>query len=261
MQSAIGQLLESRDPARVDEALTFARKAKELEPESPQILDTLGWLYYRKGLYPQAARELEAALAPILGVLSATIGTAIALVIGYLTARKAIAGHRALGFLATAPVAVPGIVLGVGLFLSYARPPFVLYGTLWILLIAFVTIALPAAYQQMQSAFRSVHAEATMVADRLASLLDTHLGFEDDDVVPLFAIHFTGAEYEALEKKAMKMPSPNAIPLNAFQGSTGAIETPSLPPWMKTPIVKAAMMNSSVMRKTPRILAEIGMSK
>ena len=48
-------------------------------------------------------------------------------------------------------------MLGVGLFLSYTRPPFVLYGTLWILLIAFVTIALPAAYQQLQSAFRSVH--------------------------------------------------------------------------------------------------------
>ncbi len=93
----------------------------------------------------------------ILGMLAATIGTILAVVISYVTSRKAIAGHRALGFLATAPVAIPGIVLGVGLFLSYARPPFVLYGTLWILLIAFVTIALPAAYQQMQSAFRSVH--------------------------------------------------------------------------------------------------------
>ncbi len=95
----------------------------------------------------------------ILGMLSATIGTLIAVVISYVTARQAIAGHRALGFLATAPVAVPGIVLGVGLFLSYTRPPFVLYGTLWILLIAFVTIALPAAYQQLQSAFRSVHSD------------------------------------------------------------------------------------------------------
>ena len=93
----------------------------------------------------------------ILGLASATAGTLIALVISYLTARKAIAGWRALAFLATAPVAVPGIVLGVGLFLSYTRPPFVLYGTLWILLIAFVTIALPAAYQQLQSAFRTIN--------------------------------------------------------------------------------------------------------
>jgi iron(III) transport system permease protein len=95
----------------------------------------------------------------VLGVLSATLGTLLAVVIAYLTDRKAVAGHRTLGFLATAPVAIPGIVLGVGLFLSYTRPPLVLYGTIWILLIAFVTISLPAAYQQLQAAFRAVHPE------------------------------------------------------------------------------------------------------
>ena len=93
----------------------------------------------------------------ILCTATATIGTVMAVVIAYVTTRKAITGHQALEFLATAPVAAPGIVLGVGLFLSYARPPFVLYGTLWILLVAFVTIAMPAAYQQLQSAFRVVH--------------------------------------------------------------------------------------------------------
>jgi len=95
----------------------------------------------------------------ILGTLAATIGTVLALVIAYLTARQAVTGHRVLGFLATAPIAIPGIVLGVGLFLSYTRPPFVLYGTLLILLIAYVTIELPAAYQQLQSAFRAVHGD------------------------------------------------------------------------------------------------------
>jgi iron(III) transport system permease protein len=93
----------------------------------------------------------------LLGTLTATAGTILAVVIGYITARRSITGWRALGFLATAPVAIPGIVLGVGLFLSYTRPPLVLYGTLWILLLAFVTISLPAAYQQIQSAFRAVH--------------------------------------------------------------------------------------------------------
>jgi iron(III) transport system permease protein len=95
----------------------------------------------------------------VLGIATATLGTILALVISYLTTRQAVTGHRALGFLATAPVAIPGIVLGVGLFLSYTRPPFVLYGTLWILLLAFLTLSLPAAYQQMQSAFRSIHPE------------------------------------------------------------------------------------------------------
>ncbi|MGY4474918.1 ABC transporter permease [Bradyrhizobium sp. USDA 3364] len=95
----------------------------------------------------------------ILGTATATIGTILALVIAYVTTRKVIAGHRVLGFLATAPVAVPGIVLGVGLFLSYTRPPFVLYGTLWILLLAFLTINLPSAYQQLQAAFATIHPE------------------------------------------------------------------------------------------------------
>lgn len=95
----------------------------------------------------------------VLGIATATLGTILAVVIAYLTAREVITGHRTLGFLATAPVAIPGIVLGVGLFLSYTRPPFVLYGTLWILLVAFLTLSLPAAYQQMQSAYRAIHPE------------------------------------------------------------------------------------------------------
>ena len=95
----------------------------------------------------------------ILGAATATIGTILALVVAYVTTRRVIASHRMLGFLATAPVAVPGIVLGVGLFLSYTRPPFVLYGTLWILLLAFLTINLPSAYQQLQAAFATIHPE------------------------------------------------------------------------------------------------------
>jgi iron(III) transport system permease protein len=110
-------------------------------------------------LFELSAASLALKNTVILGTAAATVGTALALVIAYITARQAVAGHRLFGFLATAPIAIPGIVLGVGLFLSYTRPPFVLYGTLWILLIAFVTIALPSAYQQLQAAFRTIHPE------------------------------------------------------------------------------------------------------
>ncbi len=113
----------------------------------------------------------------LLAALSATLGTLFALIIAYLTARKSVRGHKFLGFLATAPIAIPGIVLGVGLFLSYTRPPLVLYGTLWILLIAYITIELPAAYQQLQSAFQAVHPELEeasriLGATRLRALKD-----------------------------------------------------------------------------------------
>jgi tetratricopeptide (TPR) repeat protein len=53
----------SRDSNLLDEAMKYAHRAKELEPENSYVLDTLGWIYYRKGLYRMAVRELETALA------------------------------------------------------------------------------------------------------------------------------------------------------------------------------------------------------
>jgi iron(III) transport system permease protein len=123
----------------------------------------------------------------ILGTLAATFGTLLALILSYVTSRRAVRGHRVVTFLATAPLAIPGIVLGVGLFLAYTRPwitlfgvefpPLVLYGTLWILLIAYVTIELPAAFQQLNSAFHAVHVELEeasriLGATRLRALRD-----------------------------------------------------------------------------------------
>jgi iron(III) transport system permease protein len=128
-------------------------------PSDPLTLEHLTWhnLSFVFVEYSQTRQALWNTI--VLGVAAATGGTILALVVGYITSRRLIAGHRVLGFLATAPVAIPGIVLGVGLFLSYTRPPLVLYGTLWILLLAFLTIELPAGYQQLQAAFRGLHPE------------------------------------------------------------------------------------------------------
>jgi iron(III) transport system permease protein len=148
----------------------FSRVASQFVTFSNMTLHNINFVFFEL-----SATKLAFQNTFILGFLSATIGTILAVVIAYVTSRQAITGWRALAFLATAPVAVPGIVLGVGLFLSYTRPPFVLYGTLWILLVAFVTIALPAAYQQLQSAFRTVstdleEASRILGATRLQSL-------------------------------------------------------------------------------------------
>ena len=101
------------------------------------------------------------------------------------------------GFLFPFHGVTPGIVLGVGLFLSYARPPLVLYGTLWILLLAFVTIALPAAYQQLQSAFRSVHtdledASRILGSSRLRTLRDITAPLLRTSVIATWCFIFVG---------------------------------------------------------------------
>jgi iron(III) transport system permease protein len=95
----------------------------------------------------------------LLGFATATLGTGIALVAAYMVSRSTVRGAHLLGMLATAPVAIPGIVLGVGVFLTYSHPQLMLYGTLWILLIAFLTIEMPAGYQQISAAFHGIHPE------------------------------------------------------------------------------------------------------
>ena len=92
-------------------------------PSQPLTLDTLTLHNVNFVFFELSATKLAMQNTFLLGALSATCGTLLALVIAYLTARAAVTGHRVLGFLATAPIAIPGIVLGVGLFLAYTRGP------------------------------------------------------------------------------------------------------------------------------------------
>jgi iron(III) transport system permease protein len=143
----------------------------------PLSLDTLTLRNLRFVFLEFSATKLALANTFLLGVAAATLGTLLALVVAYVTGRRLVPGHQILGFLATAPVAIPGIVLGVGLFLAYSRPPIVLYGTLWILLLAFLTIELPAGFQQLRSAFGGLHPEMEdasriLGATRLRALRD-----------------------------------------------------------------------------------------
>jgi iron(III) transport system permease protein len=94
-----------------------------------------------------------------LGVLTACVGAVLAALLAYVTNRRLIAGHQLLSFLAMAPIVLPGTVLAVALFIAYTRPPFLLYGTLWILFIAYLTKEMPVGYSQSDATFRGIHPE------------------------------------------------------------------------------------------------------
>jgi len=94
-----------------------------------------------------------------LGILTACVGAGLATLLAYITNRRLIVGHQLLAFLALAPVVIPGVVLAVGLFIAYTRPPFLLYGTLWILFLAYLTKEMPVGYSQSDATFRGIHPE------------------------------------------------------------------------------------------------------
>jgi len=134
----------------------------------------------------------------VLGIAAATAGTVLVTVVGYLSLRRLVWGHRALGLLATAPVAIPGIVLAVGLFLSYTRPPLLLYGTLSIIFLAYLTKELPVGYQQVAASLKAVHPEledASRIfgATRLRTLVDVTAPLVRNGILATWFFIFIGS--------------------------------------------------------------------
>jgi iron(III) transport system permease protein len=89
------------------------------------------------------------------------IAIVLSLCIAYAVNRNLV-GRRlgnTLSFLTMAPFVIPGIVLAIGFYAAYANPPFMLYGTAWILILAFATRFLPIAYTNSSAAIRSINPE------------------------------------------------------------------------------------------------------
>jgi tetratricopeptide (TPR) repeat protein len=56
----LAYLLSSRE-GDIDEALKFAQVAKEKLPDDPSVMDTLGWIYYKKGSMEMPSRSFRTA--------------------------------------------------------------------------------------------------------------------------------------------------------------------------------------------------------
>ena len=54
-----GLYWSAKGGGNVEEALAFARIAKEKLPKNPHVADSLGWVYYQLGYYGKAVIELE----------------------------------------------------------------------------------------------------------------------------------------------------------------------------------------------------------
>jgi iron(III) transport system permease protein len=167
-----------------------------------------------------------------LGVATATVGAVLVALLAYVAQRRLIPGHQAVTFLALAPVVVPGVVLAVGLFIAYTRPPLVLYGTLAILFVAYLTKEMPVGYAQSDATFRSIPAELEdaariLGAGRLRALRDVTAPLARSGIIAAWCFIFIGVIRELSASIILFTPRTRVMSVVIFdlkeEGQFGAI--------------------------------------
>ena len=95
----------------------------------------------------------------LLGLGSATVVMLLTTFASWLLVRTKLRGRWLLDLLTTLPLLFPGIVMGLAIMRFYLLVPIPIYGTLWILLVAFITRYIPYGIRYTHSGLLQLHRE------------------------------------------------------------------------------------------------------
>lgn len=122
--------------------------------------------------FPFAQKALLNSL--LLSFSSATAVMLITSCIAWVTVKSKLKGRTIIDQLAFLPIAIPGIVLGVSLLVLYLTVPIPIYGTLWILFVAYMTKYLPYGIRASSASMIQISKELEEASTASgASLLQT----------------------------------------------------------------------------------------
>lgn len=117
-------------------------------------LENYRWVLFD---YPITQRALFNSM--FLAVVGATVCIVFCALVSFLSLRTRLPGRKALDYLSMLPMAFPGIVLAVGLLQAWITPPLVLYGTIWILFIAYIARYFPYGVRSTSATLVQIHPE------------------------------------------------------------------------------------------------------
>ena len=138
--------------------LVYASLLKFYSAPSLESLRTMSLANYRTVLHtPLAITALRNSV--ILGIGAATVVMFLTAVASWVVVRTRAMGRRLLDMVAFTPLVVPGLVLGLALSFVYLRTALPIYGTLWILLIAYSTRYLPYGMRYASAAMSQTSGE------------------------------------------------------------------------------------------------------
>ena len=94
-----------------------------------------------------------------LSVGSATLVMLLTSVIAWITVKSKLPGRAFLDNMTFIPIAMPGIVLGVSLIWVYLTLPIPIYGTIWVLLLAYITKFMPYGIRAASASMIQINKE------------------------------------------------------------------------------------------------------
>ena len=108
----------------------------------------------------------------LLAAMAATIVAGLTFVMAWIAQRSLPRYGFLLDALAFAPIAIPGVIVGAGILVAYLMLPIPIYNTIWILLVAYVTLYLPYGMRFASSGITQIHREL----EEAASMAGAGLG-------------------------------------------------------------------------------------
>jgi iron(III) transport system permease protein len=94
-----------------------------------------------------------------LSVGSATLVMLLTSIIAWMTVKTRLPGRALLDNMTFIPIAMPGIVLGVSLIWVYLTLPIPIYGTIWVLLLAYITKFMPYGIRAASASMIQINKE------------------------------------------------------------------------------------------------------
>jgi iron(III) transport system permease protein len=107
--------------------------------------------------YPMATTAFKNSF--YLSIGSATFVMLLTSVIAWITVKSKLPGRALLDNMTFIPIAIPGIVLGVSLIWLYLALPLPIYGTLWVLLLAYMTKFMPYGIRAASASMIQINKE------------------------------------------------------------------------------------------------------
>ena len=135
---------------------------------NPIGLDNLSLQHFASVLSSSVAQR-AISNSVLLAAGAAVVCMIFAVVLARLVERTKLPGRGAISFLVMACFSFPGIALAVALIYAFSSAPLALYGTLWILLLAYSIRGLPIVFNYARIGLRQVHVELSDAAEILGA--------------------------------------------------------------------------------------------